>query len=240
MLTIAPCSREAAQHAVMNWHYSKRMPSGRLVYRGVWEDSRYLGAVIFGRGANDRMLQPFNLRQGEGCELVRVALRDHQAPVSQIIAAALSSIHEALPGLRLIVSYADPVHGHHGGIYQAGNWVYLGVGTTQTRWHFNGVQRHSRTVAALLTSVRGTSNARLDGEQTLTWLRRVYDPAARKVTVPAKHRYVMPLDRQMRRLVQKQAQPYPRAAVEGSTVIRPSSEGRGGFNSRRPLHSGAD
>ena len=38
----------------------------------------------------------------------------------------------SLPGLRLIVSYADKDQNHHGGIYRATNWIYeglFGVGT---------------------------------------------------------------------------------------------------------------
>jgi hypothetical protein len=31
-----------------------------------------------------------------------------------------------MPGIRLIVSYADLNHGHFGKIYQASNWVFVG------------------------------------------------------------------------------------------------------------------
>lgn len=236
-LLIAPCSREAATHAVTHWHYSHRMPSGRIHSYGVWENNRFIGAVVFGRGANDRMLLPFGLKQSDGCELVRVALREHTAPVSQIVAAALRQVKQDNPGLRVVVSYADPVHGHHGGIYQAGGWFYLGVGSEQTEWRFLGKQKHSRSVSAMLMSVRGTEKERLEGESTLAWLRRVYDPKAVSVRVPPKHRYVMPLDKQMRRLLSKQAQPYPPRAVQGSMVILPSSGGQSGFDSREPLQA---
>ena len=235
-LLVAPCSRQAAEHAVLNWHYSHRMPTGRVHMYGVWEDDGYTGAILFGRGANDRMLRPFNLKQSQGCELVRVALREHQHPVTQIVAEAIRHVKQANPGLRLIISYADPVQGHHGGIYQAGGWFYLGTGTTQTRYRISGQVRHSRTVASMLHGDKGTDRERREGEATLMWLRRVYDPSTVIITVPPKHRYVMPLDKQMRRMLIKQAQPYP-PAVQGSEVILPPTSGQSGFDPREPLQA---
>lgn len=217
-LVVAPCDHKAAEHAVTHWHYSERMPSGRLIMLGVWEDGAYVGCVLFGRGANDRLLRPYGLRQSEGCELVRVALREHRAPVSQIVAEALRQLKRRNPGLRLVVSFADPVQGHHGGIYQAGSWLYLGRGADQTEWIVNGRQVHARSVSAMREQAARSSSKRIrDGETRQAWLRRTIDPNARPVTVPGKHRYVMPLDRAMRRVVSKTALPYPSRAVEAST-----------------------
>lgn len=220
-LTVAPCSREAAQHAVLTWHYSRRMPSGRLITYGVWEADRFIGTVVFGRGANDRLLRPYGLRQSEGCELVRVALREHRAPVSQIVAAALRLLRRRNPGLRVVVSFADPVQGHHGGIYQAGGWLYLGRGAEQTEWIVNGRQMHARSVSAMREQAARSKSKRIrDGETRADWLRRTIDPNARPVTVPGKHRYVMPLDRAMRRQLAVHAMPYPARADEASKVTR--------------------
>lgn len=217
-LVVAPCDTKAARHAVTHWHYSETMPSGRLIMLGVWEDGAYIGCVLFGRGANDRLLRPYGLRQSEGCELVRVALTTHRAPVSQIVAEALRQLRRRNPGLRLVVSFADPAQGHHGGIYQAGGWLYLGRGAEQTEWIVNGRQVHARSVSAMREAAQPYPARRIrDGEARVDWLRRVHDPSARPITVPGKHRYVMPLDRAMRRLVSKRAKPYPARAVEAST-----------------------
>ena len=51
------CSYKAAKHAVMNWHYSKTMPIGKLVKIGVWEDDKFIGVVIFGLGASAPLYQ---------------------------------------------------------------------------------------------------------------------------------------------------------------------------------------
>lgn len=227
MIVVARCSMDAAKHAVMNWHYSRRMPSGRLVKFGVWENEQFIGVVLFGRGANDRMLQPYGLKQSEGCELVRVALREHDAPVSQIVAEALRQLKRTNPGLRLVVSYADPSHGHHGGIYQAGNWLYLGEADETREFMVRGKQVHERTVSSWVrTHENSQTRHKRSDESRENWLRRVYDPKAHMVYVRGKHRYVMPLDKQMRRLLVGKATAFPHA-VEGSTVIR-SASGRQG------------
>ena len=68
-------SHKAAKFACQNWHYSRSIPAGKLVKVGAWENKKFVGVVIFARGANKSMLSPFNLRQDQGCELARIALR---------------------------------------------------------------------------------------------------------------------------------------------------------------------
>lgn len=116
------CTYEAARYAVEHWHYSRSLPTPPLVKIGVWESGRFIGCVLFGRGANNNMYKPYGLTVTEACELVRVALHRHVAPVSKIVGIALRFLRKSNPGLRLVVSYADPNEGHTGAIYQAMNW----------------------------------------------------------------------------------------------------------------------
>jgi hypothetical protein len=199
-LVVSPCSRKAAEHAVLRWHYSAQMPTGKLVTFGVWEDGDYVGAILYGRGASPYLLTAYGLDQTEGCELVRVALRRHTTPVSQAVASTLRQLRDVAPGLRVVVSFADPKEGHHGGIYQAGNWVYTGMSNPVTEYLIGGRWRHTR---GAYWNAKGREIP--------------------KRTAPGKHRYVYPLDRQMRRRLSKLALPYPQPADEGSTVSRPAS-----------------
>lgn len=214
-LVVAPVGRDAAVYATKHWHYSRSMPAGRAVRFGVWESDRFVGVVVYARGATPVLGAPYGLAQTECVELARVALREHAAPVSQIVAATLRELKRTNPGLRLVVSFADPNEGHRGGIYQAGNWVYTGAMVHKDYFVVRGKTMHPRSV--------GSAGWR----QSLPWLRAHVDPRARTVSRPGKHRYVMPLDRAMRRRVGKLARPYPRA-VEASEVTRPGStwEGR--------------
>lgn len=219
-LVVAPCSRKAAEHAVLNWHYSHLMPKAKLVTFGVWEDDSYQGAVVFGRGATLQLGQRYGLTQTECAELVRIALREHAAPVTQIAAEAIRLLHRTSPGLRLIVSFADPEHGHHGGIYQAGNWIYLGHSLVGDEWLIHGRRVHNRTI-----SLRTRRIPVRPGESRLQYVRRTCDPNAEKVTPNPKHRYAYPLDRAMRRQIMPLAKPYP--AAEVSMATHPASGGEG-------------
>jgi hypothetical protein len=216
-VTVSPCSYQAAKYAVERWHYSRRMPQGKLLLLGVWQCGRFIGAVIFGRGANDSLLRPYGLGPTEGCELVRVALRDHEQPVTQIIAGAICILRRTNPGLRLIVSYADPNEGHHGGIYQAGNWIFTGKTPVDVKF------LHRKTGKLLHSRVVSSSGIKVQfGKAT-----RVPRPAeCDQIPLLGKYRYVYPLDKQIRRKVSRLAQPYP-SAVEASTVTRPSSAREG-------------
>src|SRR5688572_1533552 len=113
-LHLAFCHREAALFAVKVWHYSRTLPAGRLVCIGAWEDGVFVGAVIFGRGACSQIASPFGLQQSEVCELTRIALGPHQTPTSRIVSIAVRLLRRQSPGLRLLVSFADPEHGHYG------------------------------------------------------------------------------------------------------------------------------
>lgn len=201
-LIVAPCEISAARHAVMRWHYSKTVPAGKLVKFGVWENEQFIGAVIFGRGATPHLGSPYGLDQTGLCELVRVALNKHQAPVSQIVSEAIRQLKQSNPGLRLIVSFADPDEGHHGGIYQAGNWIYNGTSPSARFFKIKGKKTHPRSVGAM------------GGIQSLEWIKANLDSNAEIIVTAPKLRYLYPLDKPMRRKIAKLALPYERA-VEG-------------------------
>lgn len=118
---------------------------GRLVKVGAWENGQFIGCVIFAQGNNQHHGKAFGLGLFEVCELVRVALKEHKHAVSRIVALALTFLRRFCAGIRLVVSYADPEHGHVGGIYQAGNWTYVGVGgSSEAFFDATGKRLHSR------------------------------------------------------------------------------------------------
>lgn len=127
-LRIDWATHEAAKYACINWHYSKCIPVGKLVKVGAWENGKFVGVVLFARGATPNLGSPYGLGQDECVELVRIALTKHEIPVSRIASLAMKFLHRSNTKLRLVVSFADQSQGHHGGIYQAGNWIYTGQG----------------------------------------------------------------------------------------------------------------
>lgn len=210
-LRIDWATHEAAKYACENWHYSGCLPVGKLVKVGAWEDGKYIGVVLFGRGANNNMLKPFGLEQDQGCELVRIALTKHNSPVSRITAQAIRFLKKQSDGLRLIVSYADPEQGHHGGIYQAGNWIYTGPSGKAIKVFYNGKWSHKKTV-----DDAGVDQSKL-----------------KKKIVQGKHRYLMPLDDEMRKRILPLAKPYPKRAKQ-AMVSSPETQRQGSTDPHAP------
>ena len=210
------CSHEAAKWAVEHWHYSGCMPKSKLAKVGVWEDGRFIGAVIFGVGATSDLVKGYGLKPTEGCELVRVALTTHETPVSRIVSIALKMLKREMSGLRLVVSFADPEHGHVGGIYQAGGWIYAGMTAESDEYLVNGKRWHGR-------ALRHEKPAHLTTKQALALL----DPNWKAIKGSSKHRYLYPLDDAMRAQIAPLAKPYPKRAVVVQAVEqpRPSADG---------------
>ena len=213
-LVVKKASHEAALYAVQNWHYSRKLPAAKLFIRGAWEKGKFIGVIIFSRGATNTIGTAYGLQQTECVELTRVALTQHETPVTQIVSAALADLKKTNPGLRLVVSYADPMQNHHGGIYQAGNWIYVGQGKAAPEFVIKGVQMHMRSIHS-----KGW-------KQTLEWIRTNIDPNATKIEITPKHKYLMPLDKAMRRKINVLSLPYPHA-VEVSTERRSNSVAEG-------------
>ena len=219
-LRIDWATHEAAKYACVNWHYSGCLPAGKLVKVGAWESGKFIGVVLFGRGATPNLGRPYNLGQDECVELVRIALTNHENAVSRIAALAMKFLHKANPKLRLIVSFADQSQGHHGGIYQAGNWVYNGQGDPAKFYMIRGKLTHPRSIGAkgLVQNIHGA---------------RKIDPNATVVDVPGKHRYLMPLDADMRARIMPLAKPYPKRAKQAMTDNQ-SEQRQGGTDPHAP------
>lgn len=188
-LVVEWCKYGDAEHAVMNWHYSRRMPRGRLYKFCAYENGLFVGAVIYGNPVSFNTGKRFGLTHRSVLELVRVALTSHKSPVSQIVAQSVKMLRRENPQLELLVSYADPEQNHNGTIYQAMNWIYDGITNGEYLYEIDGQQLHGRT----LSHRYGTRSG--------------YDEV--KVWKPGKHRYYLPLTRQLKRLIKPTAS-YPK------------------------------
>ena len=202
-LKIDWATHEAAKYAVENWHYSKCMPGAKKVLLvGVWEDLKFIGVVIFSPGATSCLGSPYGLNQFQCTELVRIALNKHKSTVSKIVKIALCFLKKRSPGIRLVVSFADPYQNHIGGVYQAGNWIYSGQSSPTKVWQTNGKIIHPRTL--------GASDFKKGKKKQLP-------KGAKSLIMPGKHRYLMPLDNEMRKQILPLARPYPKRASSESS-----------------------
>jgi hypothetical protein len=160
--------------------------------------------------------RPFSLAPEEVCELVRVALTDHVTPVSRILAIATKMLARAMPGLRLVVSFADTGQGHHGGIYQAAGWIYLGA-APQHAYVVGGKTVHPRTLYSRFGP----------GGQSVPWLRANVDPGACRIVTAEKHKYAKALDPALHRTLVAAGKAYPcvGGVPNGTDGSRPSGGG---------------
>jgi hypothetical protein len=198
-LRIDWCSYEAAKYAVHHWHYSRSLPCSKTARLGVWEDDKYIGAVVFAWGANRHLAGEYKLKMTECVELCRIALTKHVTPVSKIIALAVKMLKRQMPGIRLIISYADLNHGHIGKIYQASNWLFVGMTGHEAGIMLNGKLTHRRTI----NSKYGTSD--------IGWLRKCIDPCAERHEGKPKFKYLFPLDNEVTERIKPLSKRYPNA-----------------------------
>lgn len=205
-LKIDFCSYEAAKFACKNWHYSKCMPVGKTFKVGAWEDDKFIGCVIFSLGASPHIGFPYKLPMTQICELTRVALTKHEAPVTKIVAVAIKLLKKYNKGLRLIVSFADVDQNHLGKIYQAGNWIYVGLTNVGFRsaWIIYGKKVHNKNISDKHKVAKDRS------VNILGWVRKYSDPNATEFFSKGKYKYLYPLDDEMRVKIAKLAVPYPK------------------------------
>ena len=216
-LVVDWCSHEAAKYAVMKWHYSKKMPIGKLVKIGVWESGKFCGAVIFSTGASAQLHKAFKLEREQVCELVRVALDAHAWETSKIVSIAIKMLKRSNQGTLLIVSFADPEQEHIGTLYQAGNWVYIGRSSRGLYYRLpDGTLTHNRNMHGPVGS----------GGKRQTWDRGRHAAILKdglksgqiqKVETEPKYKYVYPLNTEIRDRVELMRKPYPkREDIEAS------------------------
>src|SRR5215470_18105168 len=216
-LRIDWCSYEAAKYAVQHWHYSRSLPCSKTARLGVWENDQFIGAIVFAWGANRHLSGEYRLKMTECAELCRVALSKHATPVSKILSIAVKMLKRAMPGIRLLVSYADLNQGHLGKIYQASNWKFVGKTGTEAGIMLNGKLTHRRTI----NSKYGTS--------TIDWLQKHVDPRASRVEGKSKFKYLFPLDDEVVARVKLVYKPYPKLCATSKENVAPEfHSGEGG------------
>jgi hypothetical protein len=194
---------------------------------GAWENGEFIGVVWFSRGNARDAGKAFGLGPTEIAEVTRIALREHATPVSRILSIAVKFLKARCPGIRLLVSFADPNHGHHGGIYQAAGWVYVGQTEPGTAYLApDGKVWHHRMV-----SVSG--RMKVYGEYRAVWK----PEQCEAIPLAGKLKYLLPIDDEMRALIEPMRKPYPkRERVRGADSGTAASSSRGRCETTRTLH----
>jgi hypothetical protein len=193
-------SYKAVKYACLTFHYARAVPLSLCAFSVFNNKNEWCGCIVYSSGSNQHLGTKFDLRQGEVCELVRVALNGKQESTSKALAISLKLLRKYNPLLKLVVSYADCDQEHTGIIYQATNWIYenkvqLNGGTP--KFKVFGKITHGRTICN-----RGwTAN--------VEWLRKYKDPKAEAVYTTGKHKYLYPLTKELMVKCKPMAKPFP-------------------------------
>ena len=109
----------------------------------------------------------------------------------------------------LLISYADPEYGHHGGIYQASSWFYNGPTSSKGR-RFRRIDDHD-----IIMHPRKAGH--LYGSASLETLKRKTGEEWEAIMLEPKHLYWKPLNSKGRAMAKKLGlvhKPYPKPDIE--------------------------
>lgn len=199
---------KAIDYACKHFHYAKAVPVNTVGYNVYNGADEWCGVILYGTGANNNIGREYGLPQGGVLELVRVALNGKQEQTSQAVAMSIKQVKKDVPQCRLLVSYADCDQSHLGTIYQATNWIFTGTSMKDSKdssWVINGKRYHGRIISDFVRERGG-----LKGMTRKQFLQKYYDPNAYEYVTKGKRKYLMPLDKKMKKFVQPLAKPYPK------------------------------
>jgi hypothetical protein len=155
-LIIQPCKASDVKDFIETYHYSKSINGVKITqcFKVLFND-RLVGAVLYG-ALSTTAWKKFSDKEHKVLELRRLVLLDEvgKNSESRVIGASLRWIKKNLKEIEVIVSYADPNHGHTGIIYRASNFQYLGLSASDVGYEDieTGKKYHSR---ALRTKYKG-------------------------------------------------------------------------------------
>ena len=153
-LIVKNIPKKAVIPYLLNRHYARRICPMTYSF-GLFDSDKLIGVCVFGTSANRN-----NNSIGEYkiIELNRLFVEDNAG--KNVLSYFVSKCLKMLPSPIVVFSYADPNNGHHGYIYQATNWLYLGQGHRQdgrrdtgiTQFVKDGKMYHAKTVSEMIGS----------------------------------------------------------------------------------------
>jgi hypothetical protein len=202
---VKPIENSDTKEWLLKKHYLKRMTSISFAF-GLFDETKLIGVCTFGNAIPLNMKRSICGKDYESIvyELNRLCI-DEDA-IKNAASYFIGQCFKQLPKPLIIVSYADKSMGHHGYIYQATNFLFLGQSHTQMDWKVKGLEHlHSRT---LMDQFAFESN-RIDK------LKQKYGDRMYQVMREPKNKYVFFLGsktqtKQMKAQLIKKPLPYPK------------------------------
>lgn len=218
-MRLTKATPQAIKFACTHYHYSHSVPANPIGYNVYNDNDEWCGVILYAVGATPNIGKPYNLPTGGVLELVRVALNGKQEHTSQAVAMSLKFLKIDVPQCRLVVSFADCDQHHLGTIYQATNWIYVGQMNAHARggWIIHGKKTHPKTIHSRIVTIDGVKR---HCPQTTEAVRRFFDKNAEEFFTEGKRKYLMPMDKKMRKQILPLAKPYPKNEGEWTKIDR--------------------
>lgn len=178
-LHVSECPIEVIQPIIERVHYSHSI-FGITTTKcfSVSLDSCVVGGAVFGRPAGMGVAKKYSPDGRPLVELRRFVLEDFcpRNSESRVLGVMLRALRKQ--GVAVVLSYADPAHGHAGLIYRAAGFEYVGVTSKRKHWMWKGKKYPDRNVHQTNFPFHKELRA------------AIADGSATPVKIPGKHIYV--------------------------------------------------
>ncbi len=125
---------------LLNKHYAHRIPAISYAF-GLFNELNILcGIMTLGSGGN---INNNDLGRYKLIELNRLVINDGLG--KNALSIFVSQCIKFLPKPLALISYADANRNHHGYTYQATNWIYTGLSSTENIFILNNKEIHRKT-----------------------------------------------------------------------------------------------
>jgi len=209
--SVEPIQSKDCYELLLYRHYARRIPSISFAF-GLFLDGALEGVVCYGRPPSAP--QRYGVcGKDNAClvyELNRLCLQNNRKnEASRLVSASL----KMMPRPSVVISYADPQHGHEGYVYQATNFAYYGLTEKRSEWKVKGLEHlHSQTIADKFKGSESPSKA----------IREHYGDRFYLKDRPQKHRYIYVNGskrekKRISKLIRYSAQEYPKHGAEKGT-----------------------
>jgi len=203
---VQPIPQKDTHYFLLNIHYAKRIPSISHSF-GLFKNGELVGVITYGMPASSTVAKGLmGQRYADNVlELNRLCLLNNEKfEASRLVAGSLKQ----LPKPSAIISYADHAQNHEGIVYQATNFIYLGLTDAHKDWAVKGYENtHSRSFGHMF-----------DGENILQQIKDHFQDDFYYVQRSRKHRYLMLVGsktqkKEMLKDLRYEIQPYPKERV---------------------------
>lgn len=149
-LFVKPINKITATNCYKRWHYLKDQDFISVFNYGAYYDGQIVGAISFGPpSAIETIKGIFKETNQEGYfEIKRLAMDDicPKNSESRFIKISCMLLKKSYPKIKAIITYADSSVGHRGTIYQASNFIYMGMTSPKMDFLVNGkIQQRGKT-----------------------------------------------------------------------------------------------